>query len=142
MLRLNTATLSLASLIHRFISTARVLFMMTTSGALLYAGVALLSRAFPDVTVVSESVLEAFRLLPPGMAIREIDHFVKRFDQVQYGEVTLKNLPTCWECDRDLWQYDEGSTGEKPRRQMRRRNLENWIASRQNLDKRKVKIRS
>lgn len=57
-----------------------------------YAGVAVLKRAFPDVAHVSEAVLEAFRCLPPQTGIRQIERFVKRFSEIQYGKVTSQNL--------------------------------------------------
>ena len=61
-----------------------------------YAGAALLKRAFQDITHVSEAVLEVFRVIPPKVGVRKIDRFVRRFDQIQYGKVTTKNLPSDW----------------------------------------------
>ena len=61
-----------------------------------YAGAALIKKAFPDVTHVSEAMLEIFRIIPPTTSIRTIVRFVRRLDQVQYGKVTVENLPSDW----------------------------------------------
>jgi hypothetical protein len=61
-----------------------------------YAGATLLKREFPDVTHVSEAVLDVFRVIPPGTGVRKIDRFVKRLDEVQYGIVSMKNIPVDW----------------------------------------------
>jgi hypothetical protein len=105
-----------------------------------YAGAALVKRAFPDITHVTEAVLECFRLLPPHISIRDSDHFVKRFDQVQYGEVHLRNLPDNWEDDPDLWQhaYPRGSVPDAPA--MTNEEKRNWIDKREELENVLVRV--
>ena len=55
-----------------------------------------IKREFPDVTHVSEAVLDVFRVIPPGTGVRKIDRFVKRLDEVQYGVVGMRNVPADW----------------------------------------------
>ncbi len=59
------------------------------------AGIAI-RRFFPDVREVSEQVLEALNHLPPSFSPRDIAQFVKRFREVQYGQITARNLPLNW----------------------------------------------
>jgi len=63
-----------------------------------YLGASLIRHVFPDVLKVSEKVLRLFHELPKDIegreiAAREIEHFVKSFVHVQYGEVNSKNIP-------------------------------------------------
>lgn len=61
-----------------------------------YLGVALLKQEFPDARLVSERVLRAFLGLPLRVVVRDIKHFVRRFDDIQYGEVTSRSVPDEW----------------------------------------------
>ena len=61
-----------------------------------YLGACMLRTEFPDVRRVSERVLRAFHQLPRGTTVREIKHFVRRFHDIQYGEVTERSLPNSW----------------------------------------------
>jgi predicted AAA+ superfamily ATPase len=67
-----------------------------------YAGATLIKRGFPDVTHVSEAVLDIFRVIPPATGVRKIDRFVKRLDEVQYGRVSMKNVPIDWKDDLEV----------------------------------------
>lgn len=58
-----------------------------------YLGVSLIKATFPDVRQVSEPVLEVFRDLEPKISLRDMRHFVESFEHVQYGQVTLQNIP-------------------------------------------------
>jgi hypothetical protein len=66
-----------------------------------YLGACMLRSEFPDVRRVSEAVLRAFRELPTGTTVREIKHFVRRFSDIQYGEVTARSIPIRWPNDDD-----------------------------------------
>jgi hypothetical protein len=57
-----------------------------------YLGVSLLRTFFPDVRNVSEKVLQLFQNLKPDMPVRELKHFVKTFNDIQYGQVLSKNI--------------------------------------------------
>lgn len=77
-----------------------------------YLGVSLLRSFFPDVRRVSEKVLELFRNLKHDMPVRELKHFVKAFNDIQYGQVLSKNV-NCDKLDNDFnkenWEKrDEG----------------------------------
>jgi hypothetical protein len=61
-----------------------------------YLAVSMLRQEFPDVRLVSELVLRAFWELPPATTVREIKHFVRKFTDIQYGEVTARNVPEVW----------------------------------------------
>ena len=61
-----------------------------------YLGACMLRHEFPDVRRVSEHVLSAFRELPLSTTVREIKHFVRRFSDIQYGEVTSRSVPDRW----------------------------------------------
>jgi hypothetical protein len=58
-----------------------------------YVGAACIKREFPEVTVVSKRVLEAFSCLTPGTGLRSIRQFVQRFSDVQFGGITSRNIP-------------------------------------------------
>lgn len=58
-----------------------------------YLGAAILKQEFPDVRRVSELVLRAFWELPRSIKIRDIKHFIRRFDDIQYGQVTARSVP-------------------------------------------------
>lgn len=64
-----------------------------------YLGVNMLRHEFPDVRSVSELVLRAFSELPEGTSVRDIKHFVRRFSDIQYGEVTARSVPDRWPRD-------------------------------------------
>jgi hypothetical protein len=64
-----------------------------------YLGVNMLRHEFPDVRSVSELVLRAFSELPEGTSVRDIKHFVRRFSDIQYGEVTARSVPDRWPGD-------------------------------------------
>jgi len=66
-----------------------------------YLGACMLRHEFPDVRRVSEHVLSAFRELPRSTTVREIKHFVRRFSDIQYGEVTSRSVPDRWPGDSD-----------------------------------------
>jgi len=67
-----------------------------------YIGALLLRAEFPDVRRVSQEVLWAFGSLPADTRVRDIKHFVRRFENIQYGEVRSNNVP------RDDWPEDAG----------------------------------
>jgi len=73
-----------------------------------YLGVGMLRHEFPDVQRVSEPVLRAFWELPQHATVRDIKHFVRRFTDIQYGEVTARSVPDRWpgndDKDRDRWR--------------------------------------
>lgn len=84
-----------------------------------YLGVSLIRSVFPDVLEVSEKVLRLFYGLPKkvedrNVEVREIEHFVRSFVYVQYGEVISRNIPTKDERFRkyfpDFWE--DSSEGE------------------------------
>lgn len=64
-----------------------------------YLGATLLIEEFPDVRRMSELVLRAFWELPQHVRIRDLKHFVRRFRNIQYGQVTAQNVPTEWPGD-------------------------------------------
>jgi hypothetical protein len=66
-----------------------------------YLGASMLRNEFPDVRLISELVLRAFWELPGSTTVREIKHFVRRFSDIQYGEVTSRNVPDHWPGDLD-----------------------------------------
>ena len=70
-----------------------------------YLGVSTLRHEFPDVRQVSEVVLRAFWELPHEATVREIKHFVRRFRDIQYGEVTARSVP-------DRWPEDSGDLNQ------------------------------
>ena len=77
-----------------------------------YIGVALICRVFPDVRLVSEKVLRLFHELPVEMGVREVEHFVRKFGDVQYGKVMSRNVPMAAlaqmrEVDVDIWEKME-----------------------------------
>jgi hypothetical protein len=61
-----------------------------------YLGVSLIQTVFPDVRKVSEKVLKLFHALPDNngneIGAREVEHFVRSFDNVQHGEVRSGNV--------------------------------------------------
>lgn len=59
-----------------------------------YLGVNLIRSEFPDVRCVTKKVLRAFYYMPPDIGVRPMKHFVKSFNDIQYGEVETKNIPT------------------------------------------------
>ena len=61
-----------------------------------YVGVASLRAEFADVRHVSEKVLKAFRFLHPNTGPRDIRHFVKQFQHIQFARVRWTNLPPDW----------------------------------------------
>lgn len=58
-----------------------------------YLGVSLVKATFPDVRQIAEPVLQVFYDLPLNISLRELRHFVESFEHVQYGQVTLQNVP-------------------------------------------------
>jgi hypothetical protein len=60
-----------------------------------YLGVHLLKAFYPDLQNISEKVLRTFHSLP-DMEIRELKHFVKAFQNIQYGKVVGSNIPVDW----------------------------------------------
>ncbi len=61
-----------------------------------YVGVATMLSVFPEVTSVSEKVLQAFRRLPPELGPRGIKRLIKGFQYVQRGKITYRNFPDKW----------------------------------------------
>jgi hypothetical protein len=59
-----------------------------------YVGVSLIKRFFPDVHRMSQDVLELFHCLPTSLSVRDLEHFVESFTEVQFGEVKRANIPT------------------------------------------------
>ena len=60
-----------------------------------YLGVSLLRSFYPDVQKVSAKVLRTFHSLP-DLEIRDLKHFVKAFENIQYGKVISSNIPVDW----------------------------------------------
>ena len=56
----------------------------------------MLRSVFPDVSKISEKVLKVFHELDFLLEVREVEHFVKSFVNIQYGEVLWKNVPVEW----------------------------------------------
>ena len=57
-----------------------------------YCGVMMLQRFFPDVRFVSTKVLECFSTVQVG-SLRELNRFTGSFQDVQYGRVSMQNVP-------------------------------------------------
>ena len=58
-----------------------------------YVSASLIKRSFPDVHRVSQDVLELFHSLPTSLSIRDLEHFVGSFVNVQFGIVNRTNIP-------------------------------------------------
>ncbi|MDD5168415.1 MAG: ATP-binding protein [Syntrophales bacterium] len=71
-----------------------------------YIGVTLLKTIFPDVRRVSNKVLALFTHIKHEIEIRELKQFVKKFNDIQYGEVKSKNVPTNWLKNNKAVQVD------------------------------------
>ncbi len=86
-----------------------------------YLGVSLLRKEFPDVRRVSERVLELFHFFNPDLQVREIEHFVKAFTNIQYGDVLVNNVPVKWlekqdwikHVDLGNWKRQSHNEGDK-----------------------------
>lgn len=61
-----------------------------------YLGVSLLRKHFPDVRKISQKVLRTFHSLRPNLEVRDVEHFVSSFSNIQYGEVIGRNVSTAW----------------------------------------------
>jgi len=59
-----------------------------------YLGAVLAKLQYPDVSRISKDVLELFRSVPPDNSLRDLRHFIERFTQVQYGQITMQNVPS------------------------------------------------
>jgi len=57
-----------------------------------YCGVSILRSFFPDVRKISEKVLKVFSDMRSDLQIRELEHFVKSFENIQYGQVVWENI--------------------------------------------------
>jgi len=68
---------------------------MTQLSALerVYIGAAFLVKVFPDVTHVSDVVLDSFRLLHPDTSLRDQERFVRKFREVHKNTVWARNVP-------------------------------------------------
>ena len=55
---------------------------------------------------VREKVLKVFHSLYPGLDAREMEHFVASFIDIQYGNVSAKNVPTKWLKDHPRILFD------------------------------------
>ncbi len=72
----------------------------------IYLGIALIQAIYPDVRFVSEKIAKMFHKIPPtteenekgksadkaAVRVRDIEQFVRLFDEVQYGEVRDRNV--------------------------------------------------
>lgn len=78
-----------------------------------YVGVTHIKRYFPDVKWVCEDVLKLFHSLPPDLSVRDLDHLVRSFVNVQFGLIKNENIPHEWlkrlKVDPDIWR--NGVTG-------------------------------
>lgn len=74
-----------------------------------HTGVSILLNQFKDVRKISEPVLRMFQMLPDQTKIRDIKHFVKKFQDVQYSRVMSHNVPSNWPYDEQGRFYDEWS---------------------------------
>lgn len=59
----------------------------------IYMAVSIMLSIFPDVNRISREVLEIFSDKLVNARIRELRHFIEKFVDVQYGTVSLKNIP-------------------------------------------------
>jgi ATPase related to the helicase subunit of the Holliday junction resolvase len=67
----------------------------TTMGSdQVYIGVSLLNRIWGPISEVEEAVLELFSKIVPINGIRSIEFFVRKFKNIQGGEVYYKNMPS------------------------------------------------
>jgi hypothetical protein len=73
-----------------------------------YVGVTHINWYFPDVKWVCEDVLKLFHSLPPDLSVRDLDHLVRSFVNVQFGVIKNKNIPHEWlkrlKVDPDVWR--------------------------------------
>jgi len=73
-----------------------------------YVGVTYIKRYFPDVKRVCEDVLKLFHSLPPDLSVRDLDHLVRSFVNVQFGFVKNENIPHEWlkrlKVDPEVWR--------------------------------------
>ena len=58
----------------------------------IYVGVSMILSIIPDVREVSKTVLGIFATLKDAR-MREIRHFIETFRNVQYGRITVRNIP-------------------------------------------------
>jgi len=58
----------------------------------IYIGISMILSIFPDVREVSKTVLGIFAALKEAK-MREIRHFIEAFKNVQYGQITVRNIP-------------------------------------------------
>ncbi len=81
-----------------------------------YLGARLLRTTFPDVRRVSEKVLKLFHGLDTALEVRDVAHFVKSFEKIQYGEVRGKNVSVKWLSDHnafdDIVTWSSSSEGD------------------------------
>ncbi len=59
----------------------------------IYIGAMSIQNNFPDVSRATKRVIDAIDMLPPDISPRELNQFIKRFQDVQYGMVNASNLP-------------------------------------------------
>lgn len=76
-----------------------------------YMGVSLLINEYPDVRYISEKVLKVFEDMPAHVCVRDIKHFIKSFNNIQYGEVNAKNVPI--DKLREIKDFDHKKWEEK-----------------------------
>jgi hypothetical protein len=68
-----------------------------------YLGVSLIRASYPDVRFVSEKIIDMFHGIPPanerkrsrlkeGVRVRDVEQFVRMLDDIQYGQVTGRNV--------------------------------------------------
>ena len=80
----------------------------------IYCGISILRYFFPDVRKVSQKVLMTFSDMKLNLQIRDLKHFVKSFQNIQYGQVLARNIPEKLVHDFgiDLGKWLEQSEGD------------------------------
>lgn len=58
-----------------------------------YVCLSIIRRQFPDVNRVTRAVLRLFRDIRPSATFRDLEHLIKRFHNVQYSKICLRNVP-------------------------------------------------
>jgi hypothetical protein len=67
-----------------------------------YRGVAMIQAAFPDVGEISECLLRMLGGVPVKIEPRKLRKIIRSFENVQYGQVSLSNVPK--EHRKKLWK--------------------------------------
>lgn len=82
-----------------------------------YLGANLIRNEFPDVRYIQKKVLKAFYHMHREVGVRTMKHFVKSFNDIQYGIVTVKNIPKDTlskfkDFKHDRWKTDDSDDYE------------------------------